>query len=102
MSNNNHVDVINGKWRMNRLIRREEITTEKTEMDEGGKRKVMIDANVTLNGGKKGGVGKKIKKRENWATLTINLRFEPMLRTAACPHSLRNALTRSTHPVTSR
>lgn len=35
MSNNNYVDVINGKWRMNRLIRREEITTEKT-MDEGG------------------------------------------------------------------
>lgn len=31
-------------------------------MDEGGKRKVMIDANVTLNGGEKGGVGKKIKK----------------------------------------
>lgn len=31
-------------------------------MDEGGMRKVMIDANVTLNGGEKGGVGKKIKK----------------------------------------
>lgn len=31
MSNNNHVDVINGKGRMNRLIRWEEIATEKTE-----------------------------------------------------------------------
>lgn len=30
MSNNNHVDVINGKGRMNRLIRREEIAMEKT------------------------------------------------------------------------
>lgn len=104
MSNNNHVDVINGKGRMNRLIRREEIATEQTERwMRGARGKVMIDANVTLNGKKKkGGVGKREKKKENWATLTINLRFEPMLRTAACPHSLRNALTRSTHPVTSR
>lgn len=30
MSNNNHVDVINGKGKMNRLIRREEIAMEKT------------------------------------------------------------------------
>lgn len=60
-------------------------------MDEGGNRKVMIDANVTLM--KKGRSGKENKKKENWATLTINLRFEPMLRTAACPLATQRAYT---------
>lgn len=36
MSNNNHVDVINGKGRMNRLVWREEIAMEKTERWIGG------------------------------------------------------------------
>lgn len=56
--------------------------------DAEGGRKAGIDANVTLNE-KEGGVSKKTKR----ATLTINLRFESMLCTAACPLATQGAYT---------
>lgn len=49
MSNNNHVDMTNGKGRMNRLIYGEKKSQWRRQRDGWGGG-VMIDANVTLNG----------------------------------------------------